>query len=32
MKMLKEYILDYIRKPFDQQQFVNLVKEYLSFL
>ena len=32
MKMLKEYILDYIRKPFDQQQFVKLVKEYLSFL
>jgi CheY-like chemotaxis protein len=32
MKMLKEYILDYIRKPFDQQNFVKLVKEYLSFL
>jgi CheY-like chemotaxis protein len=32
MKMLKEYILDYIRKPFDQDQFVKTVKAYLSFL
>jgi len=32
MKMLKEYILDYIRKPFDQKKFVRLVKEYLSYL
>jgi CheY-like chemotaxis protein len=32
MKMLKEYILDYIRKPFDQKKFVQLVKEYLSLL
>jgi DNA-binding response OmpR family regulator len=32
MKMFKEYILDYIRKPFNQQKFVQLVKEYLSYL
>jgi CheY-like chemotaxis protein len=32
MKMLKEYILDYIRKPFDQKIFVQLVTEYLSYL
>jgi CheY-like chemotaxis protein len=32
MKMLKEYILDYIRKPFDQDKFVQTVKAYLSFL
>ena len=32
MKMFKEYILDYIRKPFDRRKFVDLVKEYLSYL
>jgi CheY-like chemotaxis protein len=32
MKMFKEYILDYIRKPFDQKAFIQLVKEYLSYL
>jgi CheY-like chemotaxis protein len=32
MKMLKEFILDYIRKPFDQEKFVQTVKAYLSFL
>ncbi len=32
MKMLKEYILDYIRKPIDQKKFIRLVKEYLSYL
>lgn len=32
MKMFKEYILDYIRKPIDQKKFVELVKEYLSYL
>jgi CheY-like chemotaxis protein len=32
MKMYKEYILDYVKKPFDKQQFVHLVKEYLSYL
>lgn len=32
MKMLKEFILDYIRKPFDQENFVRTVKAYLSFL
>jgi CheY-like chemotaxis protein len=32
MKMFKEYILDYIRKPFDQKKFTQLVKDYLSYL
>jgi CheY-like chemotaxis protein len=32
METLKEYILDYIRKPFSQASFVPLVKEYLSYL
>jgi len=32
MNTLKEYILDYIRKPFDNQNLVQLVKEYLSYL
>jgi DNA-binding response OmpR family regulator len=32
MKMLKEYILDYIRKPFEPQKFIQLVKDYLSYL
>jgi DNA-binding NtrC family response regulator len=32
METLKEYILDYIRKPFDYKTFIELVKEYLSYL
>ncbi len=32
MKMLKEYILDYIRKPFEHQKFTQLVKDYLAYL
>ncbi len=32
MKMLKEYVLDYIRKPFENQKFIKLVKGYLSYL
>jgi CheY-like chemotaxis protein len=32
MKMFKEYILDYIRKPFDHQKLTELVKEYLAYL
>jgi len=32
MDRLKEYVLDYIRKPFDTIKFVELVKEYLSYL
>lgn len=32
MKMFKEYILDYIRKPFEQKKFIQLVKDYLSYL
>jgi CheY-like chemotaxis protein len=32
MKMYKEYILDYVQKPFDRQKFVRMVKEYLSYL
>jgi CheY-like chemotaxis protein len=32
MKTLKEYVLDYIRKPIEQQKFTQLVKEYLAYL
>jgi len=32
MDALKEYVLDYIRKPFDTQKLVALAKEYLSYL
>lgn len=32
MDNLKEYILDYIRKPFQNDTLVALVKEYLSYL
>ena len=32
MNYLKEYVLDYIRKPFDYDTFVNIVKEYLSYV
>lgn len=32
MDKLKEYILDYIRKPFKHQQLVEIVEEYLSYL
>ncbi len=32
MDHLKEYVLDYIRKPFDAQDLIYLVKKYLSYL
>ncbi|MFO7890162.1 MAG: response regulator [bacterium] len=32
MDHLKEYVLDYIRKPFDAQDLINLVKRYLSYI
>jgi CheY-like chemotaxis protein len=32
MNPLKEYVLDYIRKPFDYTKFVEIIEEYLSYL
>ena len=32
MDALKEYVLDYLRKPFDTQNLVAIVKDYLSYL
>jgi DNA-binding response OmpR family regulator len=32
MKIYKEYVLDYVKKPFDIQKLVKLVKDYLSYL
>jgi CheY-like chemotaxis protein len=32
MKKYKEVVLDYVRKPFDKQGLVRLVKEYLAYL
>lgn len=32
MDYLKEYVLDYIRKPFDAQDLIKLIKKYLSYL
>lgn len=32
MDYLKEYVLDYIRKPFDSKKLVQIVGEYLSYL
>ena len=32
MDYLKEYVLDYITKPFDAKKLVSVVKEYLEYL
>ncbi|MBN1781284.1 response regulator [bacterium] len=32
MDTLKEYILDYITKPFAAQQLINVVTEYIDYL
>ena len=32
MKLYKEIVLDYVRKPFDPRALVRLVKEYLKYL
>jgi len=32
MEKVKEYVLDYIRKPFKNQELVAIVKEYLGYL
>lgn len=32
MAELKEYVLDYIKKPFNNRELVDIVKQYLSYL
>jgi len=32
MDKLKEYVLDYIRKPFKNEELIAIVKEYLGYL
>ena len=32
MDKLKEYVLDYIRKPFKNEELISIVKEYLGYL
>ena len=32
MEYLKEYVIDYIRKPFESKNLIQLVNEYLSYL
>ena len=32
MEGLKEYVLDYIRKPFDPEKLIKIVKDYLTYL
>ena len=32
MNPFKEYVLDYLRKPFDYTNFVEIIREYLSYL
>ncbi len=32
MESLKEYVIDYIRKPFNMETLVDVVKNYLSYL
>jgi len=32
MNPLKEYVLDYIRKPIDNENFIDIIKGYLKYL
>ena len=32
MNPLKEYVLDYIRKPIDTEKFIDIIKGYLEYL
>jgi CheY-like chemotaxis protein len=32
MEHLKEYVLDYVRKPFEAKRLVQICEEYLSYL
>ena len=32
MEKLKEYVLDYIKKPFNKDDLLNIVKDYLAYL
>ena len=32
MDDLKQYVLDYITKPFDREKLVAVVEEYLSYI
>lgn len=32
MNQFKEYVLDYIKKPFNNKELVEIVKQYLSYL
>ena len=32
LDQLKEYVLDYIKKPFNNRELVDIVKQYLSYL
>ncbi len=32
MNQFKEYVLDYIKKPFKNKELVEIVKQYLSYL
>lgn len=32
MNRYKEYVLDYITKPFDNRELVDIVRQYLSYL
>lgn len=32
MNKLKEYVMDYIRKPFERDKLVSIIQEYLAYL
>lgn len=32
MNPFKEYVLDYLRKPFNYKNFVEIIREYLTYL